>query len=209
MPPTESVAIEPRVLYLGTPVVLISTTNEDGSANLAPMSSAWWVDRTCMLGLDASSQTTLNLERDGQLVLNLPDSTMAGAVDRLALFTGTPAVPAHKVVKGYRFCRDKFGLAQLTPVPSDVVRAPRVTQCPVQLEALVEHIRPLAGVDSGLVAVETRVVRTHVHARILVAGSDRHIDPDAWDPLIMKFCHLYGGGTNLRPSRLADAWGVQ
>jgi len=29
------------VLYFGTPVVLISSRNEDGSANLAPMSSAW------------------------------------------------------------------------------------------------------------------------------------------------------------------------
>ena len=31
---------EPSILYLGTPVVLISTENEDGSANLGPMSSA-------------------------------------------------------------------------------------------------------------------------------------------------------------------------
>lgn len=27
----------PTILYFGTPVVLISTLNEDGSANLAPM----------------------------------------------------------------------------------------------------------------------------------------------------------------------------
>ena len=35
--------IEPAILYFGTPVVLIGTCNEDGSCNLAPMSSAWWV----------------------------------------------------------------------------------------------------------------------------------------------------------------------
>jgi flavin reductase (DIM6/NTAB) family NADH-FMN oxidoreductase RutF len=34
------VTIEPSILYLGTPVVLISTLNEDGGANIAPMSSA-------------------------------------------------------------------------------------------------------------------------------------------------------------------------
>lgn len=34
-------AIEPSILYFGTPVVLLSTENEDGSFNLAPMSSAW------------------------------------------------------------------------------------------------------------------------------------------------------------------------
>lgn len=34
--------IQPKMLYFGTPVVLISTLNEDGSPNIAPMSSAWW-----------------------------------------------------------------------------------------------------------------------------------------------------------------------
>ncbi len=32
---------EPAILYFGTPVVLVSTVSEDGSYNLAPMSSAW------------------------------------------------------------------------------------------------------------------------------------------------------------------------
>ncbi len=35
------ITIEPGILYLGTPVVLISTVNDDGSYNLAPMSSAF------------------------------------------------------------------------------------------------------------------------------------------------------------------------
>ncbi len=77
--------VEPPILYLGTPVVLISTLNLDGSANLSPMSSAWWLGWSCMLGLDASSKTTENLLRDRQGVLNLPSATLAGAVDRLAL----------------------------------------------------------------------------------------------------------------------------
>jgi flavin reductase (DIM6/NTAB) family NADH-FMN oxidoreductase RutF len=37
------VTSEPGILYFGTPVVLISTVNEDGSYNLAPMSSAFWL----------------------------------------------------------------------------------------------------------------------------------------------------------------------
>ncbi len=35
--------IDPAILYFGTPVVLVSSTNEDGSPNLAPISSAWWL----------------------------------------------------------------------------------------------------------------------------------------------------------------------
>ena len=42
---------EPAILYFGTPVVLIGTSNDDGSYNLAPMSSAWWLGWRCMLGL--------------------------------------------------------------------------------------------------------------------------------------------------------------
>ena len=49
--------IEPAILYFGTPVALISTCNEDGSSNLAPMSSLWWLGRSCMLGFGAHSHT--------------------------------------------------------------------------------------------------------------------------------------------------------
>ena len=34
---------EPPILYFGAPVVLIISVNEGGIANLAPMSSAFWL----------------------------------------------------------------------------------------------------------------------------------------------------------------------
>lgn len=200
--------ITPRVLYFGTPVVLISTTNEDGSPNLAPMSSAWWVGQSCMLGLDGSSQTARNLRRTGECVLNLPASGLVGAVDRLALLTGTRVVPDHKRVKGYRYEPDKFGAAELTAVPSHHVTPPRVAECPIQLESVVDRIHPFAEEGSEMVAIDVRVVRAHVEESLLVPGSDRHVDPDRWDPLIMKFCEFYGDGRNLHPSRLAAGWGM-
>ncbi|HET9080239.1 MAG TPA: hypothetical protein VFO01_06955 [Trebonia sp.] len=43
--------VELKVLYFGTPVVLIGTRNADATANLAPMSSAWWLGEQCMLGM--------------------------------------------------------------------------------------------------------------------------------------------------------------
>ena len=48
--------IDPAILYFGTPVVLVSSINPDGTPNLAPMSSAWWLGRSCMLGFGARSQ---------------------------------------------------------------------------------------------------------------------------------------------------------
>ena len=73
--------IEPAILYFGTPVVLIGSSNEDGSFNLAPMSSAWWVGWRCMLGLARNSKTTENMIRSGECVLNLPSAALVGAVD--------------------------------------------------------------------------------------------------------------------------------
>jgi len=135
---------EPAILYLGTPVVLISTVNEDGTYNLAPMSSAFWLGWRCILGLDASSKSPQNMQRTRECVLNLPSVDAVSAVNRLARTTGTSPVPQRKLSRGYRYEKDKFGASGFTPVPSETVAPPRALQCPVQLEAVVESVRGVA-----------------------------------------------------------------
>jgi len=56
---------EPAILYFGMPVVLISTVNGDGSYNLAPMSSAWWLGTRCVLGIAVTSKSPQNMLRTG------------------------------------------------------------------------------------------------------------------------------------------------
>ena len=63
--------IDPAILYFGTPVVLVSSTNANGSSNLAPMSSAWWLGHSCMLGFGTRTQTPQNVQRTGEFVLNI------------------------------------------------------------------------------------------------------------------------------------------
>ena len=120
------VVTEPAILYLGTPVVVISTVNEDGSYNLAPMSSAFWLGWRGILGLDASSKTPANMLRTGECVLNLPSADCVAAVNRLALTTGSNPVPPRKIARGYRHERDKFGISGFTAQPSQTVAAPRI-----------------------------------------------------------------------------------
>ncbi|MFJ4188783.1 flavin reductase family protein [Kitasatospora sp. NPDC089509] len=194
-----------KVLYFGTPVVLIGSRNEDGGANLMPMSSAWWLGHTCVLGLGNSSQTSVNLRREGECVLNLPSAAQVDAVDRLALLTANPRIAEYRRAQGYRYERDKFGAAGMTELPGELVRAPRAAECPVQLECRLEEARPLAG-NEGCTAFEVTVVRAHVDERLLVPGSDHYVDPVGWDPLIMKFCEFFGEGRRLTPSRLAEGW---
>lgn len=198
--------IEPGILYFGTPVVLISTVNEDGAYNLAPMSSAFWLGWRCMLGLGASSKTPQNMRRTGECVLNLPSVDIVDAVNRLALTTGSNPVPEVKVRRGYRHEPDKFELAGLTAIASETVAAPRVAECAVQLEARVEAIHGIADDDVNQMGsrqcLEVRVQRVHVDERILMADERDRIDPDKWRPLIMSFQQFYGLGPRLNESAL-------
>jgi flavin reductase (DIM6/NTAB) family NADH-FMN oxidoreductase RutF len=190
------VTCEPAILYFGTPVVLISTVNEDGSFNLAPMSSAFWLGWRCMIGLGSVSKTAQNIIRTGQCVLNLPSSDQAAMVDRLALTTGSDPVPPHKEARGYRHEREKFALAGFTPAPSQTVRAPRALQCPVQMESVMEATHHVAENDEALrgriVSFELRIQRVHAERSILMEGHANRIDPDKWRPLIMSFQKFYG-----------------
>jgi len=200
---------EPAILYFGTPVVLIGTINEDGSANLAPMSSAFWLGWRCILGLSARSKTTQNMIRTGQCVLNLPSDDLAAEVNRLARTTGSDPVPEGKQRKGYRFEPGKFDLAGLTPVAAQTVTAPRVLECPVQLEAKVEAVHGVADDDprqkGAISLIEVRIVRVHLEEQILMAGDRNRVDPDKWRPLIMSFQEFYGlAPSKVRPSTLAE-----
>jgi flavin reductase (DIM6/NTAB) family NADH-FMN oxidoreductase RutF len=198
----QNIQIEPAILYFGTPVVLIGSTNDDSSNNLAPMSSAWWVGWRCMLGLGRNSKTTANMIRSGECVLNLPSADLVGAVDRLARTTGSDPVPAGKIRRGYRHEKDKFGISRLTALQGETVAAPRAIECPVQIEAKVAHVHGLAEEDEvwrgNLVAIEVRITRVHAHPEIMMDGEPNRIDPDKWRPLIMSFQQFYG----LAPDKL-------
>jgi flavin reductase (DIM6/NTAB) family NADH-FMN oxidoreductase RutF len=197
--------IEPTILYFGTPVAVISTLNEDGKPNIAPMSSAWWLGWSCMLGLGSMGKTSENLIRTRECVINLPSEEHVGHVDRLALTTGKDPVPEKKQGWGYRYEADKFGLAGLTPMSSLVVAPPRIAEFPVQMEGLVHDVRPF-GKNVSANAFEVHIVKLHVDESLLVGdGARPHIDPGKWRPLIMSFCRFFGMGDEVHPSRLADS----
>jgi len=195
----------PAILYFGTPVVLIGSVNEDQSFNLAPMSSAFWLGWRCVIGLGLGSQTAQNLLRTGECVLNLPSEHEVAAVNRLALTTGRDPVPPFKASRGYRHLRDKFAEAGLTPQASETVMSPRVRECPVQMEAVLEATHGVADGDpllqGKIASFELRIQRVHLDERILVAGERDRVDPDKWRPLIMSFQKFYG----LAPDQLHDS----
>jgi flavin reductase (DIM6/NTAB) family NADH-FMN oxidoreductase RutF len=202
------VSREPAILYFGTPVALLSTQNPDGSTNLAPISSVFWLGWRAVMGLASASQTAQNLRRHPEVVINLPSADMADIVDRLALTTGSNPVPKYKEQRGYRHVHAKFARAGLTPIASETVSPPRAMEAPVQLEARIEAVHPIAVEDEAIagkiLTFEARILRVHLEDSILLTADPNRIDPDKWRPLIMSFQKFYSLGEQIHPSKLAS-----
>ncbi|WP_159794872.1 flavin reductase family protein [Puerhibacterium puerhi] len=202
------VAIDPAILYFGTPVILLSSLNEDGTTNLMPMSSVFWLGRRAVLGIGAKSQTALNIERRPEVVMNLVSADLVSHVDRLALTTGRPDVPRWKADAGYVHEPDKFRAAGLSAVASATVRPRRVAEAPVHLEAQVRALHQLEADDVAAgrrtLVVEAQVTKVWIAPDLRLAGYPDRVDPDRWRPLIMSFQHFYGLGARVHPSRLAS-----
>jgi flavin reductase (DIM6/NTAB) family NADH-FMN oxidoreductase RutF len=193
--------IHPSILYFGTPVVLITTRNPDGSTNITPMSSAWALANRVVIGLSGGGQGLANLQRERECVLNLAGEDLCEAVERMAPTTGRVPVPEWKRAIGYRHEADKFALAGLHTAPSLSVNAPRIAECPLQLEArlLLAVERPLeVWRDSagGYVIAELEVLQVHAHDEVVVPGT-QHIDPAHYQPLFYLFRHYVGRGDAL------------
>ncbi len=57
----------------------------------------------------------------------------------------------------------------------------------------------------AILAVEVKIVNIKIHPRLKLDGYENRIDADAWNPMIMSFCDLYGlRKGRLEKSRLAE-----
>jgi len=188
-------------------VILISTVNEDGSYNLAPISSVFWLSWRCVIGISTVSKTAENILRTKECVINLPSMHQAETVNRLALTTGRNPVPEYKQQRGYRYEQNKFQTAGVTPINAATVKVPRVLECPVNLEANLASVHYIADDNSDLkgriASIELKVTQVNVEENILLDGYRNRIDPDKWRPLIMSFQQFYGLSSRLSQSKLA------
>ncbi len=189
--------IEPKILYFGTPVALITTLDADGNANIGPMSSVWALGRTLMLGLETESKTYQNLMDQKECVINFPDSSLFRHVEKIANLTGANPIPEYK--KGrYEYDADKFTSGGFTAIKSEIVKPPRIAECQLQFEAVFKNVLKINDDPveaSGIAAVEVRVIKIHADEALIIEG--KHIDPKKWDPLIYNFRHYYGLGDEL------------
>ncbi|GGE40659.1 hypothetical protein GCM10011391_19300 [Pullulanibacillus camelliae] len=100
--------IHPNILYYGTPVVLLTTLNEDETVNISPISSSWALGNYVVLGLSRNGQAIVNLERHRECVINIPDPSLWENVERLACFTGKEKVPKYKQEMRFSYKKEKI-----------------------------------------------------------------------------------------------------
>ncbi|MDQ0271419.1 flavin reductase family protein [Cytobacillus purgationiresistens] len=186
--------INPKILYYGTPVILLNTLNEDGSTNISPMSSSWALGHSIVLGVGLGGKAIENLERTAECVINVPNPELWLNVEKLAPFTGKQQVPSYKREAGFTYEKDKFSVSNLTEVGSKKVRPARISECPLQIEAFVKNIR-IPDDSKEFAIVEAEAVHIHAHEEIII--EDNHINPFKWSPLIYNFRHYFGLGDHL------------
>ena len=189
------------VLYVGTPIALITTCNEDGTANISPMSSVWALGDRFVCGMSSSSQCHENTLREAECVINFPSASLWRSVEKLARSTGRNPVPPHKIKIGYEYVRDKFTLSGLTSIPSETVKPPRIKECPIQIEGKVVATHGPGGEwpierPETFSIVEILVTKIHAHEDIVVPETD-YIDTNRWQPLFYVFRHYFGAGEDL------------
>lgn len=180
---------EPSLVYkllsgvvVPRPIGWISTVATDGTFNLAPYSffNAFSADPPHVIfgagrRPNSDKDTVSNVLATGEFVVNLVSESNAEAMN----ITATEIAPEV----------DEFQMADLTPLPSEVVKPPRVGESMVNLECKMVHqyeVEESRG--SGSMIIIGRVVMMHVDDSIL--GENYRINYDAYKPV----GRLAGGG---------------
>lgn len=183
--------IKPKIMYYGTPTLLLNTLNDDGTTNISPMSSSWALGDCIVLGVGLGGQAIENLRSHKECVINLPHPDLWKNVEKISSFTGKKDIPQGKKDIGFTYKKDKYEEAGLTAMPSKTVLPTRIQECPIQIEAAVKDIR-VPEYNALFAIVETQVL--HFHAAEAIIKDEHYIDPSQWSPLIYNFRHYFGLG---------------
>lgn len=148
------------------PIAFVSTVSSDGLPNLAPFSFFTGVCSNpptvlfCPMvrGSDGNKKDTLlNIEETGEFVVNVVSEDIVEAMNL------TAAEFPHGV--------NEFEESGLTPVPSLIVKPPRVLESPISMECKLQQVVYVGdgSLGSGSVVLGT-VVRFHVRADLYESG---------------------------------------
>lgn len=152
------------------PIAFVSTISPEGVRNLAPFSfftcasanpPVLCFSATRRSGGDSRKDTLRNVLETREFVVNVVSEDIAEQMN----VTSGDYLPEI----------DEFEMARLTPIPSDLVKPPRVAESRVQFECTLLLNIELSGLPGGGNLVLGEVVRLHVTDDIV---DNFKIDPD-------------------------------
>ncbi len=158
------------------PIALVSTVDRAGVRNLAPFSFFNGIGsnpptvlfcptlRAAEETRDGRKDTLRNVEETGEFVVNVVSDAISAAAN------ATSAEVPPEV--------DEFDLSGLTPIPGEVVHAPRVAESPAQMECKLLQVIYTNRAPGGGVVVLGEVVRFHVREDLF---DDFRVDPAGLD----------------------------
>jgi flavin reductase (DIM6/NTAB) family NADH-FMN oxidoreductase RutF len=170
-------------LLIGTigprPIAVVSTVSVDGKPNLAPFSFFAGVGSNPMTLLFCPANDNEGHEKD---TLRNAKPTREGGTGQFAVCVATAsiikqvAVAAEPLPHG----ESEYELSELTPIPCEMIKPPRVKESPVCFECeTMQVIRTNPGKPAGGNVVLGRVLRVHVEDSLL---NDRlHTDQESLD----------------------------
>ena len=149
------------------PIAFVSTISTDGVVNLAPYSFfnavaynpptlVFSSSRKAAGWQDKRKDTLSNIEETGEFVVNIVVDDIAAAMNATAA--------------EYPSDVSEFAIAGLTEAPSEIIKAPRVAESPVNMECRLVQVVNIGEQphQHGLVIGE--IVRMHVRDDILYEG---------------------------------------
>ncbi len=152
------------------PIAFVSTIDADGILNLAPFSYFTGVSANppviCFCPVRRASDgkrkdTLRNVQEVGEFVVNIVSEDFAAKMNMCSA-DFPPEV-------------DEFEVSGLTPVPSDLVKPPRVRESRIQMECRLLQIVEINDQPLGASIVIGRVVRFHLDDSLF---DNFRIDPD-------------------------------
>ncbi|MDR2368459.1 MAG: flavin reductase family protein [Deltaproteobacteria bacterium] len=167
------VSLGPLPLAIPLPAFLVASYDTDGKPNA--MTAAWGgvlcAEPPCLgVAVRQSRWTHAGILKHGAFTVNIPKAGQAKEADFLGMYSGKN--------------RDKLAQASLTPVKSELVDAPYIEECPVQVECKLEKTVEL-GSHTLFVG---QVMDVKANAHVLTGGE---IDVSKVDPLIYGPNNLY------------------
>ncbi|MGQ9508115.1 MAG: flavin reductase family protein [Thermodesulfobacteriota bacterium] len=141
----------PSTMLFPTPVVLVTSIDERGKANIITLAWAGVVNsEPPIIGISIRPERYSygNILKNKEFVVNIPSKELLRKVDVCGMVSGKDV--------------DKFSLTGLTAIPSEKVKPPLIEECPVQMECEVKQIIPLGSHELFL----GQIIALHVKEEI-------------------------------------------